>query len=69
MEFGEYEYTGRITPLEAQKMPNDEGMNVTLEEATEILKFLAKMADVTVRKFFKRNKKIYNQFRFCSNRF
>ncbi|WP_262885424.1 hypothetical protein [Flavobacterium hydrocarbonoxydans] len=30
MQFEEYEYTGRITPLESQKMLNDEGMNVTL---------------------------------------
>lgn len=34
-------------------MLNDEGMNVTLEEATEILKFLAKMADVAVLSFLK----------------
>lgn len=53
MEIEEYEYKGKITPLEAQKMLNDEGMNVTLEEATEILKFLAKMADVAVRNFLK----------------
>lgn len=54
MEYEEYEYKGKITPLEAQKMLNDEGMNVTLEkEATDILKFLAKMADVAVRNFLK----------------
>lgn len=39
---------------------DDEGMNVTLEGATEILKFLAKMANITVRKFLSENKKIYN---------
>ncbi|MGN7811977.1 hypothetical protein [Flavobacterium sp. 22076] len=32
-------------------MLNDEGMNVTFEEATDILKFFAKIADVAVRKF------------------
>ncbi|MFD1604797.1 hypothetical protein ACFSJW_15410 [Flavobacterium artemisiae] len=53
MKYEEYEYTGKITPLEAQKMLNDEGMNVTLEEATDILKFLANMADVAVRNFLK----------------
>ncbi len=53
MEIEEYEYKGKITPLEAKKMLNDEGMNVTLEEATEILKFLVKMADVAVRNFLK----------------
>lgn len=55
MEYEEYEYKGKITPLEAQKMLNDEGMNVTLEEATDILKFLANMADVAVRNFLKEN--------------
>jgi hypothetical protein len=45
-------------------------MNVTLEEATEILKFLAKMADVTVRKFLnEKEEDLYNQFRFCSKLF
>ncbi|WP_426484606.1 hypothetical protein [Flavobacterium sp. 2] len=53
MEYEEYEYKGKITPLEAQKVLNNEGMNVSLEEATDILKFLVKMADVAVRNFLK----------------
>jgi len=37
-------------------MINDEGMNVTLEEATDILKFLAKMTDVAIQNFLKEKK-------------
>ncbi|KIO54602.1 hypothetical protein [Flavobacterium hibernum] len=53
MEYEKYEYKGKITPLKAQKMLKDEGLNVTLEDATDILKFLANMADVAVRNFLK----------------
>ena len=49
MEFEERKnYTSK-----AQKILNG-------EKATEILKFLAKMANITVRKFLSENKKIYN---------
>lgn len=42
---------GKITPEKAMQMLNSEGMNVTIEEATEILLFLRKMAHVAVSKF------------------
>jgi hypothetical protein len=50
MEF-EDENAGEITPEKAMKMLNSEGMNVTLQEATEILLFLRKMANIAVAKF------------------
>lgn len=50
MEF-EQEYKGKITPQKALKMLNDEGMDITSEEATKILIFLVNMADVAVRNF------------------
>lgn len=42
---------GKITPKQAMNMLNSEGINVTIEEATEILLFLRKMAHVAVSKF------------------
>lgn len=51
MEFEDEEVKGEITPEKAMKMLNSEGMNVTLQEATEILLFLRKMAGVAVAKF------------------
>ncbi|RZJ48532.1 MAG: hypothetical protein EOO44_20950 [Flavobacterium sp.] len=40
-----------ITPERARKMLTEEGMNVTLDEASEILSFLRSMAEHTVKKF------------------
>lgn len=42
---------GKITPEKAMQMLNSEGMNVTIEEATEILLFLRKIAHAVVSKF------------------
>jgi hypothetical protein len=55
----EYEgkYKGKITPQIAQKMLKDEGMNISVDEAGEILKFLADMATVVVRKFLSEEKR------------
>lgn len=50
MEIEEEKYRGKITPNKAQKILSDEGKNVTLEEAEEILEFLQKIAYVQVRK-------------------
>lgn len=50
MEYNENQ-RGRITPEKALKMLTDEGMNVTLTEATEILSFLKMMAGAVVKKF------------------
>lgn len=55
MDFDE-DYKGKITPQKAQKMLNDEGMNVSIDEAGEILNFLKDMAYVVVRKFLSENK-------------
>ncbi|WP_035644063.1 hypothetical protein [Flavobacterium sp. ASV13] len=51
MEIEEEKYRGKITANKAQKMLSDEGKNVTLEEAEEILEFLQKITYVQVRKF------------------
>ncbi|QOG01084.1 hypothetical protein [Flavobacterium sp. MDT1-60] len=51
MEFEEEKHNGKISPQKAQKMLNDEGMDVTLEEAAEILSFLKFMANAVVKKF------------------
>lgn len=43
----------KITPEKAHKMLTDEGMNVNLDEAAEILSFLRFLAEGTVKKFLK----------------
>lgn len=47
----EEEMRGKITPEKAMQMLNSEGMSVTIEEATEILLFLRKLAHAVVSKF------------------
>ncbi len=51
MENEEEKMRGKITPEKAMQMLNSEGMNVTIEEATEILLFLQKLAHAVVSKF------------------
>ena len=46
----------KITPEKAHKMLTDEGMNVTLDEAAEILSFLRFLAESTVKNFLKDSK-------------
>ncbi|AXB57687.1 hypothetical protein [Flavobacterium fluviale] len=55
MESEEEKVKGKITPHEALKILNGEGMNVTLEEATEILNFLKFIANAIVKKFLNEN--------------
>lgn len=55
MESEEEKVKRKITPHEALKMLNGEGMNVTLEEATEILNFLKFIANAVVKKFLNEN--------------
>ena len=43
----------KITSEKAHKMLTDEGMNVTVDEAAEILSFLRFLAEGTVKKFLK----------------
>lgn len=43
----------KITPEKAHKMLTDEGMNVSLDQASEILSFLRFLAESTVKKFLK----------------
>lgn len=37
-----------VSPEQAQKILSDEGLDVTLEQATAILDFLNKMAQITI---------------------
>lgn len=50
MEFNQ-KHSGKITPEKALKMLTDEGMDVTLAQATEILSFLRLIAGIRVKKF------------------
>ena len=47
----EKEFKSKITPQKVQQILNEEGMNLTLEEAADALSFLQEMACITVRKF------------------
>ncbi|WP_187356517.1 hypothetical protein [Flavobacterium ajazii] len=44
----------RITPEKAQKMLKEEGMEVTLQEAKDILYFLRKLANIAVIKYLEK---------------
>lgn len=46
----------KITPEKAQKMLKEEGMDVTLDEAKEILLFLKKLANIAVLKYLENEK-------------
>ncbi|WP_167522127.1 hypothetical protein [Flavobacterium fluviatile] len=45
--------SGKITPEKAMQMLRSEGLDVTIEEASEILDFLRKMANIAVSKFLR----------------
>ncbi|WP_291286293.1 hypothetical protein [Flavobacterium sp.] len=51
MKFNDEMHKGLITNHKAQKMLNNEGINVSSEEAAEILSFLKFMANGVVKKF------------------
>ncbi|PWJ89255.1 hypothetical protein BC749_1242 [Flavobacterium araucananum] len=44
----------RITPEKALEMLRAEGLDVTLEQAKNVLEFLRKLANITVSKYLKR---------------
>lgn len=44
----------RITPERALEMLQADGLDVTLEQAKNILEFLRKLANITVSKYLKR---------------
>lgn len=46
--------SAKITPEKAQKMLKEEGMDVTLEEAKDILCFLRKLANMAVLKYLEK---------------
>ncbi|WP_127341001.1 hypothetical protein [Flavobacterium] len=43
----------RITPERAMEMLRSEGLDITLEQAKDILDFLRKLANITVTKYLK----------------
>jgi hypothetical protein len=47
---------GRISPEKAWQLLKKGGLDVTLEQAQEILNFLRKIANVTVSNYLKRKK-------------
>ncbi|WP_166925136.1 hypothetical protein [Flavobacterium poyangense] len=57
MEYNQKDYTGKISPKKAQKILKEEGMDVTLEKAEEILYFLRKLADIQVLHFLGKKEK------------
>ncbi|MEH6681649.1 MAG: hypothetical protein V7724_13960 [Sediminicola sp.] len=46
----------RISPEDAQRMLREEGVEVSLELAEEVLWFLRKMANIVVRKYLENGK-------------
>lgn len=50
---GEINEKRRITPEKALEMLRSEGLDVTLEQAKNILDFLRKLANITVTKYLK----------------
>jgi hypothetical protein len=45
---------GKITPEKALKMLNAEGLDLSLEQAKEVLEFLRKLANIAVSKYLRR---------------
>ena len=47
---------GKITPEKAMKMLNSEGLDLTQDQAKEVLEFLRKLANIAVSKYLSRRK-------------
>lgn len=56
MNYRDKQNKGKISPEKAQKMLKKEGLNVTLEQAEEILYFLRLLANITIVKFIEKKK-------------
>ena len=50
----EDEITGKITPQDAMRMLEGEGLIITLEETTNVLAILRKIANIAVSKYLER---------------
>lgn len=59
MNFRDEQYKGKISPEKAKKILKQEGMNVTVEQAEEILYFLRKLANINLLHYLEKkdNKK------------
>lgn len=55
MNYRDELYKGKISPEKAQKMLKKEGMNITVEQAEEILYFLRLIANIHIVKFIEKN--------------
>ncbi|MFH6942579.1 hypothetical protein [Flavobacterium sp. FlaQc-50] len=56
MNYRDEQNKGKISPEKAQKMLKKEGMNVTVEQAEEILYFIRLIANIQIVKFIENNK-------------
>lgn len=55
MNYRDEQNKGKISPEKAQKMLKKEGMNVTVEQAEEILYFLRKLANMHMQHYLEKN--------------
>ncbi|KRB55486.1 hypothetical protein [Flavobacterium sp. Root186] len=55
MNYRDEQNKEKISPEQAQKMLKKEGMNVTVEQAEEILYFLRKLANIQVQHYLEKN--------------
>lgn len=56
MQYEDENSKGKISSKKAQRMLKAEGLNVTLEQAEEILYFLRLLANIHILKFIEKNK-------------
>jgi hypothetical protein len=55
MKYDEEDYKGKISTKKTQKMLTEEGLNVTFEQAEEILYFFRKLANNQVLRYLEKN--------------
>lgn len=55
MKYDEENHKGKISSKKAQKMLKEEGMDVTFEQAEEILYFFRKLANIQVQHYLEKN--------------
>lgn len=55
MKYDEEDYKGKISTKKTQKMLKEEGLNVTFEQAEEILYFFRKLANNQVLRYLEKN--------------
>lgn len=58
MKYDEEDYKGKISTKKTQKMLTEKGLNVTFEQAEEILYFLRKLANTQVIRYLEKKDRI-----------